>query len=493
MRVSSSLINKCMTKRNIVLALLFNAFLIPLCFTSSSSYADTHEIEGFKWALPIPVQSGVSTTPLTGNFYIDFPYDSVPDFNEHVNPVLGFHSRFDTNLQACEFTYTFPTEIGQNNSYTAGFNYVHDYNLLHNCLAGNGFTDITPLHGASVPDEPFYLRQLGNYWFASDGFYSKVHYQIDGVDTGRGVLPFYSIFTQDNPKSHPFSTLSLPLYNSISDGDCLGVSEGDTLTFQSQFVLDSDADYSNSAFDDSNSFIGYRVDYYTCDSNSCSTASEFVPVTPSFRFVTLPATGESVGYLDITGDVSISSLIQSYPYVSISLFIKARDSQDNYTWWIKSSRFDVGSFIIRDGLGDSTGCPIGGDLHGEFIYGNRNPSDSDDSGFLHGLTHLFNFNFINPFNAVFNLFTDQSSCADIPIISSMLHFEEGRVCPWFPPEVRNVTTPVLGLFSMVLLVGFLYKWLGSSSGNYVDDSNNVNFTSNNTTRLVVRYKKGGSK
>lgn len=86
------------------------------------------------------------------------------------------------------------------------------------------------------------------------------------------------------------------------------------------------------------------------------------------------------------------------------------------------------------------------------------------------LSKLFNFTFINPFEPILHLFTDNGSCVQIPTIAGMIHSEETQVCPWFDSNVRNIVTPVLGLSSMMLVFGFAVRWLGARSGNMFEDS-----------------------
>lgn len=93
--------------------------------------------------------------------------------------------------------------------------------------------------------------------------------------------------------------------------------------------------------------------------------------------------------------------------------------------------------------------------------------------FLCELNNLFGFTFINPFEPIFRLFTDNGSCAQIPTIAGMIHSEETQVCPWFDSTTRNIVTPVLGLSSMMLVFGFAVRWLGSSSGNMFEDSGSI--------------------
>lgn len=89
---------------------------------------------------------------------------------------------------------------------------------------------------------------------------------------------------------------------------------------------------------------------------------------------------------------------------------------------------------------------------------------------MFGLTELFNFTFMNPFEPILHLFTDNGSCVQIPTIAGMIHSEETQVCPWFDSNVRNIVTPVLGLSSMMLVFGFAVRWLGARSGNMFEDS-----------------------
>ena len=102
------------------------------------------------------------------------------------------------------------------------------------------------------------------------------------------------------------------------------------------------------------------------------------------------------------------------------------------------------------------------------LYGDVTTCSAGD--FFCNLSDLFNFNFVNPFEPIFHLFSDSSHCASIPTIAGMIHSNETTVCPWFPTSVRNIATPVLGLASMMLIFGFAVRWLGSSSGNLFEDS-----------------------
>lgn len=128
------------------------------------------------------------------------------------------------------------------------------------------------------------------------------------------------------------------------------------------------------------------------------------------------------------------------------------------------------TFLVTDN--DPTPGP---DFNSTIVGGGTIPGDAennisnDSADWFTSLTSLFNFNFINPFAPIFNLFNNDS-CAQIPTLAGMLHSNETQVCPWFDSSVRNIVTPVLGLSSMMLVFGFVIRWLGGSSGNNFTDS-----------------------
>lgn len=105
-----------------------------------------------------------------------------------------------------------------------------------------------------------------------------------------------------------------------------------------------------------------------------------------------------------------------------------------------------------------------GSAENQFNNNNAEPNWFDS------LLQLFSFNFINPFAPIFDMFTNNESCVQIPTIAGMIHSEETQVCPWFNSTVRNITTPVLGIASMMLIFGFAVRWLGARSGNLFEDS-----------------------
>lgn len=75
---------------------------------------------------------------------------------------------------------------------------------------------------------------------------------------------------------------------------------------------------------------------------------------------------------------------------------------------------------------------------------------------------IFNFNILNPFAPIFNLFSP-NQCVNIPVLSGMIGSEDTQYCSWFPPSTRSILTPAFGIVSIMLLFGFVVRWLGGSN------------------------------
>lgn len=73
----------------------------------------------------------------------------------------------------------------------------------------------------------------------------------------------------------------------------------------------------------------------------------------------------------------------------------------------------------------------------------------------------FNFSLMNPFDGIFGLFKS-GECVSIPIIAGMVGSDNTTYCSWFPSSVRSILTPAFGIASVMVLFGFVSKWLGGS-------------------------------
>ncbi len=81
---------------------------------------------------------------------------------------------------------------------------------------------------------------------------------------------------------------------------------------------------------------------------------------------------------------------------------------------------------------------------------------------LEQASSLFNFSVLNPFDSLFSAFKPGDGCVSIPTISRWLHSDNAQYCSWWPASVRSVLTPVFSIASMMLIFGFVVRWLGGS-------------------------------
>lgn len=97
----------------------------------------------------------------------------------------------------------------------------------------------------------------------------------------------------------------------------------------------------------------------------------------------------------------------------------------------------------------------------------REEQGQDDADEARG---VFNFTFANPFEALLNMFR-ADNCVSITTIASMLHSEQTTYCSWWSSTVRSILTPVFSIASVMLLFGFVVRWISSTSGIGGDPGN----------------------
>lgn len=90
----------------------------------------------------------------------------------------------------------------------------------------------------------------------------------------------------------------------------------------------------------------------------------------------------------------------------------------------------------------------------------REDSANEEGGKLAG---IFNITLLNPFAGIWELF-NPGGCTSIPTIASWVHSEDMVYCSWWPQSIRATLTPVFSLSAMMLLFGFVAKWLGGNEG-----------------------------
>lgn len=344
-----------------------------------------------------------------------------------------------------------------------------------------------PLNNFDVNSLPPYvfgipnLKGLVPYWYSYFGAERTSTVTQDGIQRS-AKFDFSDLFIKGIPSR--IKQMRIPI--GIPDPGSVGhIASNRTLLFEGEMLFDSenpDTDVFTlqsrseitlhySGYTSEDAWKGYDDGYYSGDV-SCTYEVKRNDVDGEYPWIlnyqcpfTSPATFED-GLIGFDINFFNPDYLWDYPAIN----------------WLYDQ-----SFVITDGddtPGGSFSKPNdGGDL--EHAPGSAY-IDSGNVNWFGSLANMFSFGFLNPFAPIFQLFSDNESCAQIPTIAGMIHSEETQVCPWFSSSTRSIVTPVLGLASMMLVFGFTVHWLGARSGNMFEDSVN-------TDNYSFRSRVGGRK
>lgn len=403
------------------------------------------------------------------------PYSSSLDHTVGVTVVPEFYSLHVFNDSFLDPLFiSFNSPFGTKNLPNFNLNsvpYPPQANSVLTCrtvgVAYSGSSQWNNANGARCPGvwnlREYVDDQILNYPYSSDGFYRySSAISVDGTSYSN-TFSFTDLFNFNIDK---FSLLKLPLADMDSGYfyDYNNIYYGRSFDFNGSFQFDGNFQW-HSDIEQTGTFAVY-LDGLDRDSGEV--------VGDVFDCVANNTVVDGYNLLQYSCSGTLS---YNYLYLNPTLII-ANNFDDNnldgydYVWVTDDNWRFYTSYVVTDD--DNT---PGGSFNEHLTGGGSIPGDANDlipgatvDDFFASLVHLFNFDFINPFAGIFNLFSDQTACASIPTIASMLNSSETQVCPWFTSNIRSIVTPVLGLSSMMLLVGFIVRWLGSSSGNLFEDS-----------------------
>lgn len=364
-----------------------------------------------------------------------------------------------------------------------GFNGYNDINSLPSnfgsfdpCLSVDPLSNydstsvgnLAPSLGAPTSGE---LQRLLPYRFSYDGFYRTDTRNSDGLYY-TNKFDLHNIF---GPQGYPNTIYDLYIPFGSGKSDVSSTLTNNTpIEFSGEFVIDL-ADPS-SAF----GLIGSTIQLETYYASSNGWGWDIIDCTWNLAKDNPddPTSVYGLSYSCPTtlrpaynGDSSIPSWDPSWdiPYFRLHINFNYETENTKFFQFIFDSSVSITNNDSTPG-GDWDDPVQGYDTHS--APGSAYQQDYHDQEPDYGLSlsKLFNFTFINPFEPILHLFTDNGSCVQIPTIAGMIHSEETQVCPWFDSNVRNIVTPVLGLSSMMLVFGFAVRWLGARSGNMFEDS-----------------------
>lgn len=480
----------CIISKIKIFALGIVASVAGIVCISIPAYARTYNVNGFYIASPMSVGSDYSLADsVLPKLYAETT-GSFP-FNAYRRTLFNNLVSTPDNDGICQYSYMWPTVVADQynsdftNFFYLGFPTVVDTENQRTCFEyKTKFTDSdgnNPLNVDSIPNNPlldwvdygfqsdrdFYMQFLRPYYYRQSGWLLRSQHGSSYTEP----LNFYKDIVEVLGTSAPLNRLELPLI--VPDlEDCWVTRRNVTYLLSGWFDLGSPdyfTDYSD-LVDDENSNFSVRVVYYTTDDGNGSAGTTYEDYPLDYSFVEGVLSNE----LHFTGEFNLNSYyLEQYDFFTIELFFDFKDSNgDKQPLW-SSRSLSFNSITIRDNFdGDDGVCNVGENQSGNSVGGVYN--DPHEGDWLYQLKNLFSFGFVNPFIPMFNLFTDGSQCVQIPTIASMLHFQEGQVCPFFDSSTRAIVTPVFAMVAMIILVSFIYRWLSSSSGNFTSDSDSKN-------------------
>lgn len=303
------------------------------------------------------------------------------------------------------------------------------------------------------------------YRYSYDGF--MLHSSAVDTDSGLHYSHTFSLSDVFNSYIPGFSFLQVPL-SSYDDYFYTPSNfyQGREIEFKGVFDFDGSFDWHQNISTNGSYFRVYYDGVLSSDPTDTTNSSGYFDCSTNLRTGTDPS-NNSFTQLEYSCPYTL-------PYDFSELHFRLEISGNgNYVWLTDDDWRFMYSFLVTDN-DETPGQSFNSDLTGGGqIPGNaENDITGGETDWFSSLFNLFSFDFINPFAPIFNLFNNDS-CAQIPTLASMLHSQETQVCPWFDSTVRNITTPVLGLASMMLVFGFVVRWLGSRSGNFIEDSGGI--------------------
>lgn len=432
------------------------AILLP-CFVAMSitspSFAKSYDVNTFPIALP--------NKDFLEPFNLQF---STTTFSSPHAPY------FSSKIQDghCVYDETHDAMYSSSSSLSYSFYYKFDSSdPLYLCMSLNRISssDYSSIESSFPPAFSDIYNKWNRYWYLYDGFYVFDSYSEEGLNK-RSKLSFPDLFGDSLPDSFTNMTIPLGLLNQES------IISGTPIIVQGRYDLGPSEDGESADLDpnwagqhfirvkgflDSTRYVNNSVSYFDIP---CVLTTDWIAdsqiATRSF-------------YCSANSSLTFDS---NYP---VGFTFMSRLGNDTALWDMPSDflTFDYINIILNNDItsGGNLNAPVsGGDptkAPGSALNPNYNQDSQDD--FFSSLVNQFVFSFTNPFQPIFNLFTSGDQCSQIPIIAGMLHSDQTTYCPWFDSSVRNILTPVFSLASVMLVFGFLVRWLGSSSGNMFDD------------------------
>lgn len=501
----------------------FGVFLVLLTIfgLSLSVSLDVNALKHNFGSMPLYISQTKEGYQLTPNpFFIQFTPENAPDFNlSQTRSPLFFSPQVDNSSDICNFNPTFSNIDDKYNHMYFNNNKLEFSSpiVMHglgsrssHCrqLSKFGEDGMWDFNNSSASGEVSYFLNhfVLPYWYQ----YLKLTYTDSWQDPETGIiydsvgLSASDFIGWDNThKITSPNSFSIPIgaITDIKSDDFVNIVTGTNLHFYYELYLTDVASYDLTPSQNALFQLQYMGRFGNDNLNSDGgTVTCNKNISYDGYGVRLQFDCDWTADHDYGDQIGFNFLIspgQGYDKIwDVTFNISGSPRPDGQQIGGDISFFTKGLYVVTDYNdspgGDLNSSSVGSDpglSPGSAEFDFNNDDSSLEPSWFDSLLNLFSFGFFNPFAPIFNLFTDQNTCVDIPILSGMLHSEETRVCPWFDSNTRNIVTPVLGLASIMLVFGFAVRWLGSSSGNLFEDSSNEEVS--NQGGRWGHFKRGG--
>lgn len=471
-------------KRNLILILFVFFFSFSI---SSSSFALKHDITAIPLnsdQIPLGSVSGVGLRNVP--FYIrwgnsNFYQSDLRNSAQESAPMFFYPKKSGDDCVYDNYSSSFGSRAFSSTDRNFSFTFP-SFNSVYAPYVQNDYApcrQTSPFGGqgrlafrdSSIPFGHAYSAYYHNmlpYYYDYSGFYLK----DDAIDSN-GIHYSYDLKMSDIFGGIPtkFSELQIPLGRS-SESVIGELSYGREFKVSGGFRFPG-ASYGN-GFVWSQDFLdhGYfKLRYNVGHKNNIFSQnySKSVDCNLTTRTIANFSEGTDV-YVDFECPFTVDETDFDSNSMYLFLDINYSNSQSNPdTFYIFDTTSDwifYSAFVVSDNdytQGANFNEPVSGNLSSQSPgSATNNPLYPDNADWVSSLSNLFSFNVFNPFSNIFALFTDNNNCVSIPILAGLLNSTNTTYCPWFPSSVRNILTPILGISSIMLLFGFVVKWLKSS-------------------------------
>lgn len=143
--------------------------------------------------------------------------------------------------------------------------------------------------------------------------------------------------------------------------------------------------------------------------------------------------------------------------------VNAINSQPNYSNSLNTINNNIGS--VNNNINDlkDSQDKANQDANNRYEDEKNTTIDNGDSANSSWTDNTDNLKFDAPtglFSWLWSVGTTED-CVAIPVLSSLIHAHTSHYCSWWPTSFRSIASPIINIFIVMFLTGFIIRWLRS--------------------------------